>query len=43
MRFLVDNALSQLLSRELNQKGHDAIHVRDVGMAVASALLPGFA
>jgi len=36
MRFLVDNALSRYLARELAQAGHDAVHVRDLGMAAAT-------
>ena len=36
MRFLVDNALSLLLVPQLSDSGHDAIHVRDVGLAAAT-------
>lgn len=32
MRFLIDNALSPVLAAELNAAGHDAIHVRDLGL-----------
>ena len=35
MRFLVDNALSPVVSEQLNAAGHDAIHVRDLGLATA--------
>ena len=35
MRFLVDNALSPALADSLRQSGHDAIHVRDVGLDAA--------
>ena len=32
MRLLIDNALSPALAAALNTSGHDAIHVRDVGL-----------
>ena len=35
MRFLVDNALSPMVSELLNAAGHDAIHVRDRRLATA--------
>ena len=36
MRFLVDYALSPVVSKSLQQGGHDSIHVRDIGLARAS-------
>ncbi len=38
MRFLVDNALSVRVARALTEAGHDATHVRDLGMQAASDL-----
>ncbi len=35
MRFLVDNALSPVVASIVRESGHDAIHVRDVGLAAA--------
>jgi predicted nuclease of predicted toxin-antitoxin system len=35
MRFLIDNALSRIMADGLRQSGHDAIHVRDLGLAAA--------
>lgn len=32
MRFLIDNMLSIKLAAELIRHGHDAVHVRDVGL-----------
>ena len=32
MRFLIDNALSPILSERLRLAGHDAVHVCDYGM-----------
>ena len=32
MRFLVDNALSPALASRLQQAGHDALHVREIGL-----------
>ncbi len=36
MRFLVDAALSPLLAEELSRAGHDALHVREIGLASAA-------
>lgn len=36
MRFLIDQALSPLVGEELNNAGHDAVHVRELGMAAAT-------
>ncbi len=36
MRFLIDNALSPRIAEGLNEAGHDAIHVRDIGLASAT-------
>src|SRR5947209_7196547 len=32
MRFLIDNNLSPVLAKSLKAAGHDAVHVRDIGL-----------
>jgi predicted nuclease of predicted toxin-antitoxin system len=36
VRFLIDNALSPAIARRLDEAGHDALHVRDIGLQHAS-------
>ena len=38
MRFLIDNALSPAVAAALRGAGHDALHVRDIGLADAADL-----
>ncbi|MBI4645700.1 MAG: DUF5615 family PIN-like protein [Bacteroidia bacterium] len=35
MKFLVDNAISPVVSEKLKEAGHDSIHVRDIGLQKA--------
>jgi len=38
MKFLIDNALSPSIAYGLIEKGHDALHVRNIGLAASSDL-----
>jgi len=35
MKFLVDEAVSWMVAQALEEAGHDAVHVRDVGLSAA--------
>jgi predicted nuclease of predicted toxin-antitoxin system len=39
MKWLVDNACSPILAEGLRELGHDAIHVRDIGIATADDMV----
>ena len=39
MRFLIDNNLSPLLAENVKAAGHDAVHIRDLGLEAATDLV----
>jgi predicted nuclease of predicted toxin-antitoxin system len=39
MRFLIDNNLSPLLAERFKAAGHDALHVRDIGLQAATDIV----
>jgi predicted nuclease of predicted toxin-antitoxin system len=36
VRFLIDNAVSPVVGEDLKRAGHDAVHVRELGLEAAS-------
>jgi predicted nuclease of predicted toxin-antitoxin system len=36
LRFLIDNALAPVVAERVQAAGHDAVHVRDYGLAAAT-------
>jgi predicted nuclease of predicted toxin-antitoxin system len=39
VRFLIDNNLSPLLAENVKAAGHDAVHIRDLGLEAATDLV----